>query len=127
MFWRKNDREEVKNAKPQSEQPAEGKGEQSGQPASKSGKKVSRSTEGKGKAAGQPAVKKGKTQAAQSGKQPAARSKTVQDKSDRVLAKLMEIEKEARLEQARDSVDGLEDEKIAEHIELLLKIMKSNE
>ena len=47
--------------------------------------------------------------------------------SDKVLAKLMEIEKEARLEQARDSVDGLEDEKIAEHIDLLLTIMQSGE
>jgi len=49
------------------------------------------------------------------------------DKSDQILSKLMAIEKEARLEQARDQVDRLEDEKIAENLELLLKIMRSEQ
>ena len=51
----------------------------------------------------------------------------LQEKREKVYAKLVEIEKEAGLEQARDSVGKLEDEKIAEHIELLLKIMRSGE
>ena len=54
-----------------------------------------------------------------------AKSEKTQDKSDQILNKLMAIEKEARLEQARDNVDNLEDEKIAENLELLLKIMRS--
>ncbi len=44
-----------------------------------------------------------------------------------ILAKLMAIEKEARLEQARDRVDQLEDENIAANIEQLLKILRSGE
>ena len=44
-----------------------------------------------------------------------AKSEKTQDKSDQILNKLMAIEKEARLEQARDNVDNLEDEKIAEN------------
>ena len=47
------------------------------------------------------------------------------DKSDQILSKLMAIERETRLEQKRDQVDRLEDEAIAENLELLLKIMRS--
>ena len=102
MFGKKRNKDEVKSGKPKT-----------GQPSAKDGKpKTSQS-----------AVKGSKPKTGQ----PADKQKTQQDMSDKVLAKLMEIEKEARLEQARDSVDGLEDEKIAEHIELLLKIMQSGE
>ena len=82
-----------------------------------------------------PAVKSGKVQTskaktkngkAQPGK-PAAQSEKKQDKSDMILAKLMAIEKEARLEQARDRVDQLEDVNIAANIEQLLKILRSGE
>ncbi len=58
---------------------------------------------------------------------PADENAKLQEKREKVYAKLVEIEKEAGLEQARDSVGKLEDEKIAEHIELLLKIMRSGE
>lgn len=102
MFGKKRNKDEIKSGKPKT-----------GQPAAKVGKPK----------AGQSAVKGSKPKTGQ----PAVKQKTQQDMSDKVLAKLMEIEKEARLEQARDSVDGLEDEKIAEHIELLLKIMQSGE
>lgn len=63
---------------------------------------------------------------APSGK-PVAQGEKTQDKSDAVLAKLMAIEKEMRLEQARDRVDQLEDENIAENIEQLLKILRPHE
>ena len=102
MFGKKRNKDEVKSGKPKT-----------GQPSAKDGKPKT----------SQPAVKGSKPKTGQ----PAVKQKTQQDMSDKVLAKLMEIEKEARLEQARDSVDGLEDEKIAEHIELLLKIMQSRE
>ena len=74
--------------------------------------------------------KKGKTQpgktAAKGGKQ-AAQSKATQDRSEAVLAKLMAIEKETRLKEARDQVDQLDDENIAANIEQLLKIIGSGE
>lgn len=69
------------------------------------------------------AVKSGSTQASGT---PAAEAR-LQEKREKVASRLMEMEKEAGLEQARDSVGQLEDEKIAEHIELLLKILKSGE
>ncbi len=58
---------------------------------------------------------------------PVAQSEKTQDGSDTVLSKLMAIEKEMRLEQARDRVDQLEDENIAANIEQLLKILRSEE
>ena len=114
MFGKKRNKDEVKSGKPKT-----------GQPSAKDGKpKTSQpAVKGSKPKAGQSAVKGSKPKTGQ----PAVKQKTQQDMSDKVLAKLMEIEKEARLEQARDSVDGLEDEKIAEHIELLLKIMQSGE
>lgn len=69
-------------------------------------------------------VRQGKK--AQTGK-TAAKSGAAPDRSDAVLAKLKAIEKEMSLEQARDRVDQLEDEKIAASIEQLLKIMRSGE
>lgn len=72
---------------------------------------------------GKAAAKGGKTQA---GKTTVQSGKT-QDRSDVILAKLMAIEKETRLEQARDRVDQLEDENIALNIEQLLKIIGSGE
>ena len=102
MFGKKRNKDEIKSGKPKT-----------GQPSAKDGKPKT----------SQPAVKGSKPKTGQ----PAVKQKTQQDMSDKVRAKLMEIEKEARLEQSRDSVDGLEDEKIAEHIELLLKIMQSRE
>ena len=48
-----------------------------------------------------------------------------EDASDRVLAKLAAIEKETRLKQVRDNVDQLDDEKIAEHLESLLKSLRN--
>ncbi len=71
---------------------------------------------------GKPASKTGATQA-----KPGKKTAQAQDQSDKVLNKLMAIEKETRLKQVRDNVDHLEDEKIAEHIELLLKIMRSGD
>ena len=71
---------------------------------------------------GKASVNRVKTQTV---KKPAQGNEKTQDQSDKVLAKLMAIEKETRLKQVRDNVDQLEDEKIAEHIELLLKIMRS--
>lgn len=65
----------------------------------------------------------GKTQAV---KKPAAGSAKKEDASDRVLAKLMAIEKETRLKQVRDNVDQLDDEKIAEHLESLLKSLRND-
>lgn len=109
MFWKKNDKEK--------------------QPAVK-GKKTQTVKNGKQpvvKSTKQSAVKSTKQSAAKSTKPPAPAGEKTQDMSDKVLAKLMEIEREARLEKARDSVDGLEDEKIAGQIELLLKIMQSGE
>ena len=63
---------------------------------------------------------------AQAGK-PADQSGKPQDRSDVILAKLMAIEKEARLEQARDRVDQLEDENIAANLEQLLKLLRSGD
>lgn len=74
--------------------------------------------------AGKTAAKSVKTQNV---KKPAPTGGQPQDQSDKVLAKLMAIEKETRLKQVRDNVEQLEDEKIAEHLELLLKIMRSGE
>lgn len=80
-------------------------------------------------------TKKGKTQSGKAAakgaeaqaEKPAAQSGNTQDRSDAILAKLMAIEKETRLKEARDRVDQLEDENIAENIEQLLKILKSGE
>lgn len=70
-------------------------------------------------------VKKPSTNGAktQSAKKPAAANVKEQDASERVLAKLEAIERETRLKQVKDNVDRLEDEKIAGHIEDLLKSM----
>ena len=85
--------------------------------------------------AGKPAAKSGKVQTrkavskagkAQAGKTADQNGKP-QDRSDVILAKLMAIEKEARLEQARDRVDQLEDENIAENLEQLLKLLRSGD
>lgn len=93
--------------------------------AAKSGKvQTSKTTAKNGKA--QPGKVTAKSGKAQAGK-PAVQSGKAQDRSDVILAKLMAIEKEARLEQARDRVDQLEDEKIAANIEQLLKIIRSGE
>ncbi len=70
-----------------------------------------------------PAANGAKTQAV---KKPAANSAKKEDASDRVLAKLMAIEKETRLKQVRDNVEQLEDEKIAEHLESLLKSLRGD-
>lgn len=96
---------------------------QAGKTAAGSGKAQARKTAKKsGKAQpGKAVTKGGKAQAGKS----AAQSGKPQDKSDAVLAKLMAIEKELSLEQARDRVDQLEDEKIAANIEQLLKIIRS--
>lgn len=69
------------------------------------------------------AAKSGKVQTSKT----AAKSGVTQDRSDAVLAKLKAIEKEMSLEQARDRVDQLEDEKIAANIEQLLKILGPGE
>ena len=91
----------------------------------KSGKvQTSKTAEKNGKKQSGKAGTKGEK--VQAGK-PAAQSGKTQDKSDVILAKLMAIEKEARLEQARDRVDQLEDDKIAVNIEQLLKIIGSKE
>ena len=74
------------------------------------------------KTADKSADKKRKTQAV---KKPAADSARKKDASDRVLAKLAAIEKETRLKQVRDNVDQLDDEKIAEHLESLLKSLRN--
>lgn len=68
-------------------------------------------------------VKNGKAQSGEA----VTKEEKGQDRSDAILAKLMAIEKEARLEQARDRVDQLEDENIAANIEQLLKILRSGE
>lgn len=73
---------------------------------------------------GKTAAKSVKTQSV---KKPAGAGAQTQNQSDKVLAKLKAIEKDTRLKEVRDNVDQLEDEKIAEHIELLLKIMRSGE
>ena len=138
MFGKKRNKDEVKSGKQKTGQPAAKDGKpKTSQPAVKGSQPKAGQSAVKGSKpkTGQPAAKVGKPKAGQSAVkgskpktgQPADKQKTQQDMSDKVLAKLMEIEKEARLEQARDSVDGLEDEKIAEHIELLLKIMQSRE
>lgn len=98
---------------------------QTRKPAVKSGKvQTSKTTTKNGKTQPGKAVTRGGK--AQAGKTAAQNGKT-QDRSDVILAKLMAIEKEARLEQARDRVDQLEDEKIAANIEQLLKIIRSGE
>lgn len=82
-----------------------------------------------------PAVKSGKVQTSKTttknGKTPTGKAVAgggeTQDRSDAVLAKLMAIEKETRLKQARDRVDQLEDDKIAVNIEQLLQIFRSEE
>lgn len=73
-------------------------------------------------------VKKGAANGAkkQAVKKPAADNVKKEDASDRVLAKLMAIEKETRLKQVRDNVDQLDDEKIAEHLESLLKSLRND-
>lgn len=68
-----------------------------------------------------------KNKAKAQAKKPAGQSGKPQEQSDAVLAKLKAIEKELSLEQARDRVDQLEDEKIAANIEQLLKILKPEE
>lgn len=87
----------------------------------KSGKvQTSKSTTKNGKTkTGKAVVNGGKAQA---GKTP-SQSGNTQDRSDVILAKLMAIEKETRLKEAKDRVDRLEDENIAENIEQLLKIL----
>ena len=106
MFKKKNNKSTVK---PQTEKPASKAAKaQAGKPASKAAKAQT----------GKP----GATQA-----KPGKKTAQAQDQSDKVLNKLMAIEKETRLKQVRDNVDHLEDEKIAEHIELLLKIMRSGD
>lgn len=99
--------------------------EQARKSAVKGGKvQKSKTTAKNGKTRSGKAVAKGGK--AQEGK-PAAQSGKTQDRSDVILAKLMAIEKEARLEQARDRVDQLEDENIAANIEQLLKLIRSGE
>ena len=108
MFKKKNNKSTVK---PQTEKPASKAAKaQAGKPASKAAKAQT----------GKPVSKTGATQA-----KPGKKTAQAQDQSDKVLNKLMAIEKETRLKQVRDNVDHLEDEKIAEHIELLLKIILS--
>ncbi len=110
MFKKKSNKSTVK---PQTEKPASKAAKaQAGKPASKAAKAQT----------GKPASKTGATQA-----KPGKKTAQAQDQSDKVLNKLMAIEKETRLKQVRDNVDHLEDEKIAEHIELLLKIMRSGD
>lgn len=86
----------------------------------KSGKvQASKSTTKNGKTkTGKAVAHGGKAQAGKT----AAQSGNTQDRSDVILAKLMAIEKETRLKEAKDRVDRLEDENIAENIEQLLKI-----
>ncbi len=110
MFKKKSNKSTVK---PQTEKPASKAAKaQAGKPASKAAKAQT----------GKPVSKTGATQA-----KPGKKTAQAQDQSDKVLNKLMAIEKETRLKQVRDNVDHLEDEKIAEHIELLLKIMRSGD
>lgn len=98
---------------------------QAGKPAAKSGKVQTSKTAAKSKKAqsGKAVSKAGKAQAGKTADQ----SGKPQDRSDVILAKLMAIEKEARLEQARDRVDQLEDENIAENLEQLLKFLRSGD
>lgn len=88
------------------------------------------------KTADKSADKKRKTQAVKKSAADSARKKDAsagkegasarkEDASDRVLAKLAAIEKETRLKQVRDNVDQLDDEKIAEHLESLLKSLRN--
>ena len=81
------------------------------------------------KTADKSADKKRKTQAVKKPAADSARKKDAsagkEDASDRVLAKLAAIEKETRLKQVRDNVDQLDDEKIAEHLESLLKSLRN--
>ncbi|MCI9440444.1 MAG: hypothetical protein HFH15_04280 [Ruminococcus sp.] len=114
MFKKKDKKTESQSAKVQTKKSA-----------AKSGKvQKSKTTAKKGKTqSGNAAAKGGKAQAGKT----AAQSGNTPDRSDVVLAKLMAIEKEARLEQARDRVDQLEDENIAANLEQLLKILRSGE
>lgn len=114
MFKKKDTKTVKKNTKAQAKKPAAGSGKVQ---ASKTMKKGGKTQPGKA------ASKGGKTQ---SGKQADQNGRT-QDQSDAVLAKLKIIEKELSLEQARDRVDQLDDEKIAANIEQLLKIIRSGE
>lgn len=110
MFKKKDTKNVKQSAKAQTKRPAVKSGKvQTGKTATKNGKAQP----------GKAAAKDGKA-----GKQPAQKGKP-EDRSDAVLAKLMAIEKEMRLEQAKDRVDQLEDEKIAANIEQLLKIIGS--
>ena len=81
------------------------------------------------KTADKSADKKRKIQAVKKPAADSARKKDAsarkEDASDRVLAKLAAIEKETRLKQVRDNVDQLDDEKIAEHLESLLKSLRN--
>ena len=76
------------------------------------------------KTADKSADKKRKIQAVKKPAADSARKKDAsagkEDASDRVLAKLAAIEK-----QVRDNVDQLDDEKIAEHLESLLKSLRN--
>lgn len=114
MFKKKDTKNVKQGAKVQTKKPALKSGKvQTSKTMTKNGKTHS----------GKATAKGGK---AQSGN-PAAQSGKTEDRSDAILAKLMAIEKEARLEQARDRVDHLEDENIAANIEQLLKIIKSGQ
>ena len=81
------------------------------------------------KTADKSADKKRKIQAVKKPAADSARKKDAsagkEDASDRVLAKLAAIEKETRLKQVIDNVDQLDDEKIAEHLESLLKSLRN--
>lgn len=98
---------------------------QAGKPAAKSGKVQTSKTAAKSRKtqSGKAVSKAGKAQAGK----PADQSGKPQDRSDVILAKLMAIEKETRLKEARDQVDQLDDENIAANIEQLLKIIRSGE
>lgn len=119
MFWKKSsktpdsktvDKDADKKGKTQTGKPAAKKVNAGAGKSSVKGKKV--------QTVKKPSTNSVKTQAV---KKPAAENVKKQDASDRVLAKLEAIERETRLKQVKDNVDRLEDEKIAGHIEDLLK------
>lgn len=116
MFWKKS-------SKP-ADKAADKKGKtQTGKPAAKkvnAGAGKSSVKDKKVQTVKKPPTNSAKTQSA---KKPAAENVKKQDTSERVLAKLEAIERETRLKQVKDNVDRLEDEKIAGHIEDLLKSM----
>ncbi len=91
----------------------------------KSSKTADKSADKKRKiqAVKKPAADSARKKDASAGKEGASARK--EDASDRVLAKLAAIEKETRLKQVRDNVDQLDDEKIAEHLESLLKSLRN--